>query len=134
MLGSIKTSKENRSVVVNLTNKLALGTENVISRIAFAYSLALNRYLDIKNIKDSGGKEYSEKVLFGEYSNYYIALICIHYSIYSSDKDVARYIKMHIDDGLELLNQEFETNRNITGFEFIANKIEAGLLLQNEEG
>lgn len=128
MLGNIKTSKENKSVVVNLTNKLVLGTENVISRIAFAYSLASGRHLELKNIKDSGGKEYSEKVLFGEYVNYYVALICIQYDIYSSDKDVARYIKMHIDDGLELLNEEFETNRNTTGFEFIANKIEAGLL------
>lgn len=129
MLGNIKTSKENKAVVVSLTNKLTLGTENIISRIAFAHSLASGRLLELKEIKDFGGKEYSEKVLFGEFASYYVALICVQYNIYSSDKDVARYIKMHIDDGLELLNEEFETNRNTTGFEFIANKIESGLLL-----
>lgn len=128
MFGSIRTSKENKAIITNLTNKLALGTENVISRIAFAHSMSSNCFLELKNIKDSGGKEYSEKVLFGEFTNYYVALICIHYGIYSTDKDVARYIKMHIDDGLKLLNSEFEDNRNTTGFEFIAKKIEDGLL------
>jgi DNA sulfur modification protein DndE len=128
MLGNIKTSKENKAIVVALTNKLTLGTENIISRIAFAHSLASGRLLELKNIKDFGGKEYSEKVLFGEFTSYYIAMICIQYNIYSSDKDVARYIKMHIDDGLQLLNEEFETKRNTTGFEFIATKIEEGLM------
>lgn len=129
MLSNIKTSKANKTIVVSLTNKLVLGTENIIARIAFAHSLASGRHLELKDIKDVGGKEYSEKVLFGEYASYYIALICMEYNIYSSDKDVARYIKMHIDDGLELLNEEFEINRNTTGFEFIANKIEKGLCI-----
>ena len=127
MFSNIKTSKENKAVVTNLTNKLTLGTENVIARIAFAYSLSQKRTMDLKDIKDSGGKEYSEKVLFGNYTDYYIALICLKYNRYATDKDVVRYIKMHMDDGLALLNDEFDKNHNTSGFEFIANKIEAGI-------
>lgn len=128
MFSNIKTSKANKEVVTLLTNKLALGSENVIARIALAYSLSLDRKLDIKDVADAGGKEYSEKVLFGDYTDYYIALICMHYGIYSSDKDIVRYIKLHVDDGLELLSTEFENNHNTTGFEFIANKIDKGLV------
>lgn len=127
MFSNIKTSKANKEIVSALTSKLGLGAENTISRIALAYSLSLDRKLDLKDIRDSAGKEYSSKVLFGEYFEYYIALVSIHYEIYASDKDIGRYIKMHVDDGLELLNIEFSTNHNTTGFEFIASKIDVGL-------
>ncbi|SDF93602.1 DNA sulfur modification protein DndE [Pedobacter terrae] len=128
MFSNIKTSKANKEIVTLLTNKLALGSENVIARIALAYSLSQGNKLDVKDIADSGGKEYSEKVLFGDYTDYYVALICLHYGIYASDKDIVRYIKMHIDEGLQLLGEEFRSNHNTTGFEFIANKIDQGLL------
>jgi len=128
MFSNIKTSKANKEVVSFLTNKLALGTENIIARIALAYSLSLEHKFNVKDIKDAGGKEYSEKVLFGEYTDYYIALICMHYGIYATDRDISRYVKIHIDDGLELLAKEFESNRNTTGFEFIASKIDQGLI------
>jgi len=128
MFSNIKTSKANKEVVSSLTNKLGLGAENTISRIALAYSISLERKLDLKDIRDSGGKEYSAKVLFGEYSDFYVALLSIHYDIYSNNKDIARYIKMHIDDGLELLNTEFQSNHNTTGFEFVASRIDVGLL------
>lgn len=128
MFSNIKTSKANKEVVSSLTNKLGLGAENTISRIALAYSISLERKLDLKDIRDSGGKEYSAKVLFGEYSDFYIALLSIHYDIYSNNKDIARYVKMHVDDGLELLNTEFQSNHNTTGFEFVASRIDIGLL------
>ncbi|RKD12478.1 DNA sulfur modification protein DndE [Pelobium manganitolerans] len=123
MLSNIKTSKANKEVVSSLTNKLGLGAENTIARIAFASSLSTDKVLNLIDIKDAGGKEYSAKVLFGDYLDYYIALICLHYNIYNTDKDIPRYIKMHVDDGLELLNREFQNNYNTTGFEFIASKI-----------
>ena len=43
MLTNIKTSKENREVVSQLTRKLNLGTENIIARIALTYSLSKDR-------------------------------------------------------------------------------------------
>ena len=39
MFTSIRTSASNKIVVTDLTRKLNLGPENVIARIAFAYSL-----------------------------------------------------------------------------------------------
>jgi DNA sulfur modification protein DndE len=127
MFSNIRTSVANKEIITNLTNKLGLGAENIISRIAFAYSLAQERMLELRNIKDSKGKEYNAKVLFGEYTDYYVAIIAMQYDIYVNDKDIARYVKMHVDDGLELLSLEFETNYNTTGFEFIANRIDLSL-------
>lgn len=127
MFTHIKTSGENKAVVTDLTRKLSLGPENVIARIAFAYSLSTNKKLDLKDIKNSKGKEYSKNVLFGHNMPYYISLICAHYHLYKTDKDIPRYIKMHIDHGLELLNTEMVNNPNLSGFDFLVQKIDNGL-------
>lgn len=127
MFTSIKTSRQNKEVVTQLTRRLNLGAENVIARIAFSYSLARERRMDLATIKDAQGKEYSAKVLFGDYADYYIAMICVHYTLYKTDKDIPRYIKMHIDDGLELIEQEVAKKNTITGEEFLVNVIEKGL-------
>ncbi|WP_315819379.1 DndE family protein [Paraflavitalea speifideaquila] len=127
MFTSIKTSKYNKEVVTQLTRRLNLGAENVIARIAFAYSLARDRKMDLTTIQDAQGKEYSTKVLFGEYTDFYVALICVHYNLYKTDKDIARYVKMHIDDGLELIDQEVAKKSTLTGDEFLINAIEKGL-------
>lgn len=129
MFTQIKTSKENKEVVTHLTRKLGLGTENVIARIAFTYSLSLDRKLDLNNIKDAGGKEYSKSVLFGEYDDIYLGLLCVHYDLYKTDKDLAKYIKMHVDDGLQLLNDEVNNRSNVDGFDFLSEKINNSLNL-----
>ena len=100
----IRTSKKNKEIIRRLTRKFGLGYENHISRIAFAYSIKSERKLDISEIKDSNGKTYSKPVFFGDNLNTYIGLICCKYEIHSSDKDVIKYIKMHVDDGLESIN------------------------------
>jgi DNA sulfur modification protein DndE len=127
MFTHIKTSKENRELVSKLTRKLNLGTENIIARIAYTYSLSQERILDLSEIKNSQGKEYSKAVLFGNNLPYYISLACVHYGLYKTDKDIPKYIKMHIDDGLELINEELEENPNLDGFDFVIEKIEEGL-------
>ena len=131
MFTHIRTSTENKFIVSDLTHKLGLGTENVIARIAFAYSLSTNKHLSIENIKDNRGKEYKNNILFGNNLAHYIAMICVHYNLYKSDKNIPRYIKMHLDHGLELINHEIKKNPNITGFDFISSKIEAGLKFLN---
>lgn len=123
MFTQIKTSKENKEIVSLLTRKLGLGTENVIARIAYTYSLSLDKKLDLNDIKDSGGKEYSKSVLFGDYYDIYLGLICVHYGLYKTDKDIGRYIKMHVDDGLQLLSEEVNERSNIDGFDFLTEKI-----------
>ncbi len=127
MFTQIKTCKKNKEVVALLTRKLGLGTENVIARIAYTYSLSRDRKLDLNSIKDSSGKEYSKSVLFGEYYDIYLGLLCVHYGLYKTDKDIGRYIKMHVDDGLQLLNDEVNERSNIDGFDFLTEKINLGL-------
>lgn len=63
MFSSIKTSKENKEVVTNLTHKFGLGAENVIARIALTYSMQSGHKFKPSDVSDSGGKEYSKKIL-----------------------------------------------------------------------
>lgn len=127
MFTNIKTSKNNKDIVTNLTQKLNLGAENIIARLAFSYSLSRGRLLDLSQIKDSSGKEYNSKVLFGNYMDTYIALICVYYRLHKSDKDIPKYVKLHIDDGLELINKEITNKDSVTGLEFLMNEVEKGL-------
>lgn len=128
MFNQISTSKENKEIVTLLTRKLNLGTENIIARIAYSYSLSQNKVLDLNLIKDSQGKSYSKSVLFGDFFDIYIGLICVKYNLYKTDKDLPKYIKMHIDDGLELLNEEINNQSNLDGFDFITDKIQKSLI------
>ncbi|MCJ8210817.1 DndE family protein [Mucilaginibacter sp. RS28] len=128
MLINIRTSETNKNVVRELTQKLNLGTENYISRIAFAYSLSKRIKLNLEtDLQDSKGKEYKDDILFGKYRHYYMALVCQHYGLYKTDKDIGKYIKMHIDHGLALMNKLFLDNKNLTGLDFMLEYIEAGI-------
>ena len=120
---SIHTSEKNREVVASLTSKLGFGVENSIARLAYTYSLSKDIQLDLKDLRDSKGKEYSKKVLFGEYDDIYIAMVCVHYNLHNSNKDIPKYIKLHIDHGLQLLEQEYGDTNNISGLEFLVQKI-----------
>ncbi|MBR5660107.1 MAG: DndE family protein [Bacteroidales bacterium] len=127
MFTQIKTSKANKIIVTDLSRRFNLGAENVIARIAFAYSLSSGRKLKLSDIADSQGKEYSKNVLFGNNFPFYIALLCTHYGIYKTDKDIPKYIKLHLDDGLQLLNKELNDNPNLNGMDYLIDKIDAGL-------
>jgi DNA sulfur modification protein DndE len=129
MFTQIKTSLENKETVTQLTRRLNLGTENLIARIAFSYSLSKGEKLDLKDIENSSGKEYSKAVLFGDYADIYVGMICTHYQLYKTDKDIAKYIKMHVDHGLRLLNEEVEERTNVDGFDFLSEKIGSSLIL-----
>ena len=123
MFSQSRTSKENREVVTKLTHRLSLGTENVIARVAFSYSLSKDIKLDIKDISNSSGKEYSKAVLFGDNSNIYLGMICTQYNLYKTDKDIPKYIKLHLDHGLQLIDSELEDRPNVDGFDFLVEKI-----------
>lgn len=124
---NISTSEANKAVVSLLTSRLSLARENVIPRIAFAYSIAQRAKLNIKNIKDSKGKPYKDDTLFGRYRDYYIAIACQHYQLHKSDPNIGKYIKMHIDDGLEKINLIFEENPHFTAFDFLSTEVEKGI-------
>ena len=127
MFSQIRTSKENKEVVSKLTYRLGLGAENVIARIAFSYSLSQDIKLDVNDMLNSSGKEYSKSVLFGDNINTYVGMICTHYNLYKTDKDIPKYIKLHLDHGLELIDSELEDRPNVDGFDFLIEKIGKGI-------
>ena len=127
MFTQIKTSLKNKDNVIDLTRKFNLGAENIIARIAIAYSLKSGKKFSPLDVKDSGGKEYSKKVLFGSYYNIYLAMLCTHYNIEDTDKDIPRYLKIHLDDGLEMIAQDLKNNPNLVGFDYLFDRINEGL-------
>jgi len=127
MFRSLKTSKSNKEIISNLTRKFNLGSENIIARIAIAYSLSKGKKFTLDDIADSQGKEYSKNVLLGKYDYIYYAMICNFYNLNRNDKDISRYIKLHLDNGIELINNEQDEYKNTTGFEYITKKINYGV-------
>lgn len=103
MISHIRTSKENRELITQLTNKYQLGAENVIARLAIATSLKSGAVMYLDQIANSSGKEYSKDVLFGEHLAIYVGMICTKYAIGPMDKNVGRYLKMHLDDGIQFI-------------------------------
>ena len=125
---NVTTSTENKDIVKDLSRRLNLGAENHIARIALAYSLKTKIKLSItSNLKDSKGKTYKDDTFFGKYRNYYIALICQQYNLHHSNTDIGKYVKMHLDHGLEMINKLFEDNANYSGFDFLIDSIESGI-------
>ena len=128
MFTQIKTSLKNKDNVIDLTRKFNLGAENIIARIAIAYSLKSGKKFSPLDVKDSGGKEYSKKVLFGSNYNIYLARLCTHYNIEDSDKDIPRYLKIHLDDGLEMISLDLKQNPNLVGFDYLFDRINEGII------
>jgi DNA sulfur modification protein DndE len=129
---NIRTSERNQDVVRKLTNKLPYGTkENVIARIALGYSLQTGKKFQTGdfNLYDSKGKEYKDHILFdAKYRDFFVAMICQHYGLYRTDDNIPKYIKLHIDHGLELMDSIFQDNYNYTFFDFLNEYIEKGTL------
>lgn len=135
---NLRTSESNQEIVKKLTSKLPLGTkENVVARIALGYSLQNGRRFSASefNIYDSKGKEYKDHILFdAKFRDFYIALICQHYGIYKSNENIPKYFKLHIDHGLELLDQLFDNANNYTFFDFLVEHLDKGIsMLQSVE-
>jgi DNA sulfur modification protein DndE len=128
---NIHTSAKNKDVVQQLTRKLPPGTkENVIARIALGHSLQTGKKFTKPefNEYDSKGKEYKDHILFdAKYRDFYIALISQHYDIYRSHEDIPKYVKLHIDHGLECLNNLFENNPKFTFFDFLQEYLDRGI-------
>lgn len=133
---NIRTSEKNQEVVRKLTQKLPQGAkENVIARIALGYSLQTGKKFSVNDfsIYDSKGKEYKDHILFDEkYRDFYIALISQYYGIYKTDDNIPKYIKLHIDHGLEAMYRIFQSNLNYTFIDFLSEYIERGTLMLND--
>lgn len=130
---NIRTSELNQEIVRKLTSKLPAGTkENVVARIALGYSLQNGKRFSMSefNIYDSKGKEYKDHILFDvKYRDFYIALICQHYDVYKTNENIPKYIKLHIDHGLELMDNLFSNNNNYTFLDFLTEHLDKGISL-----
>ena len=127
MFSQIKSSSSNKQVITDLTRKFGLGSENIIARIAIAYSLHSGLKFNPLEVKDSGGKEYSKNVLFGSLYSCYLFALCTAYNIPDTNRDIPRLFKMHLDHGLELIAEEVKLNPNLVGYDFLFDKIKLGL-------
>ena len=130
---NIRTSEANQEIVRKLTNKLPVGTkENVIARIALGYSLQIGKKFTNAefNVYDSKGKEYKEHILFDvKYRDFFVSLICQHYGIYKTNENIPKYVKLHIDHGLEMMDNLFESSNNYTFFDFLIEHLDKGTSL-----
>jgi len=128
---NIHTSEKNKEIVRKLTSKLPVGTkENIIARIALGYSIQSGKKFSKGefNKYDSKGKEYKDHVLFdSKFRDFYIALISQLYGIKRNDENIPKYIKLHIDHGLEEINQLFENNPKYTFIDFFSDYLEKGI-------
>ena len=131
MLINIKTSKANQEVVSFLTQKLPGNPkENIIARIALGYSLASGKRFTQNefNKYDSGGKEYKDSILFDVANkDFYVALICQAYSISKNSDLIPKYVKLHVDHGLETINYLFINRQQYSFFDFLVENLSKGI-------
>ena len=123
----IRTSEKNHSKVVELTRKFGFGAENVAARIALATSLASGKDMDLIKLQNSAGKQYRTTVLFGKHMETYVSMVAVKYGLHRTNKDVAKLIKMHVDDGIEMMYVSLQESPNADPFHHLAEKIELGL-------
>ena len=136
MVINIKTSEKNQEIVSKLTKKLPNGTkENVIARLALGYSIQQGKKFSNSefNHYDSKGKEYKDHILFdSKYKDFYLALICQHYQILKTNDNIPKYVKLHIDHGLEIMDLIFENNNNYTFIDFLIEHLDKGISYLDE--
>jgi DNA sulfur modification protein DndE len=124
---NISTSEETEAILGKLQSRFGVASKNILMRIAFTYSLTRGRKLHENKPEDTKGNPYKELQIVGQYRSYYVALICQFYDIYKTDSDIPKYFKLHIDDGLKLLDKMFSESSNYNLSDFLLEHIERGI-------
>ncbi len=131
MLINISTSESNKQIVTELSQKfLHTKEENIIPRIALGYSLQRGRKFTEQDfgVYDSKGKSYKDQTLFNpKYKNLFILMICQYYGINRNNENIPRYIKLHIDDGLEALYNLIQSDEKYTLMDFLKDYLDKGI-------
>jgi len=121
----IKISKRNSELIDGLTKLYNFRFESIISRIAFAYSLQLNKRFDMHGEAQiaSDGKDWrDERAIFGvsntDRSNYIIFKVLLdqHYGTNLSEDAFIRLFKMHLDFGLEKIHGDISDKNIASGY------------------
>lgn len=138
----IRVSKRNSELIDQLTNLYNFKFDGIIARIAFTYSLQLNKIFSIEDIPiiPSDGKDWrDENALFGvaanEKSNYFIykGLLDLQYGKSLTDDEFIKLFKAHLDFGLEKINTDLINKNLISGahIDYLVKLIKTGLALIN---
>ena len=137
----IRISKQNDEIIDKLKTLYKFNAEGIIPRIAFSYSIQLNRKFDLEKdvIPSADGKDFrDDRGLFGTIiggrSNYPIfkAILDNHYAKSLYEEEFSKLFKLHLDYGLNKINKELD-NINITGgnhINYLMKLVKNGLDLQ----
>jgi len=118
----IRISKRNSEIIDHLTSLYNFKFDGIIARIAFTYSLQLNKKFNILEDVQVGsdGKDWrDERALFGnsaDEKSYYViykALLDQHYNKNLTEEEFIKLFKRQLDFGLEKIYQDIE-DKNIT--------------------
>lgn len=133
----IRISKRNSELVDYLTNLYHFKFDGIIARIAFSYSVYMNRKFDDGNSLaiSSDGKDWrDERSLFGvsssEKSNYviYKSILDKYYNRALTEEEFVSLFKQHLDWGLEKMSSELEDQEFIKyPFKYLSKIIKRGL-------
>ena len=106
----IRISKRNSEVIDHLTSLYNFKFDGIIARIAFTYSLQLNKRFEVAEDVSIGsdGKDWrDERALFGvsaDEKSYYVnykAMLDQHYNKNLTEDEFVKLFKRHLDFGLE---------------------------------
>lgn len=140
----IRISKQNDDVIDRLKSIYKFSTEGIIPRLAFSYSLQLNKRFDLskETIPSSDGKDFrDDRGLFGTIiegkSNYPIfkAILDKHYEFSLSEDDFSKLFKLHLEHGLNIISYELNNKDFTSGYhiDFLMKLVKNGLSLRSNQ-
>ncbi|MCM1232550.1 MAG: DNA sulfur modification protein DndE [Ruminococcus flavefaciens] len=103
----IKLSCQAKEKLSRLKGKTGIKNWNVLCRWAFCYSLKENMKPSDIELDSDSNVEMSWYTFAGEYSEIYEALIiewCRENDIETSDANLAKYFKLHLERGIQYLS------------------------------
>jgi DNA sulfur modification protein DndE len=139
----IKISKHSDELIDKIKSIYKFNSEGIVPRLAFAYSLQLNKHFDLSDdiVPSSDGKDFrDDKGLFGSLidgkSNFPIfkAVLDKHYECSLSDDDFSKLFKIHLEHGLSLIVSELDNKDLTSGYhiDFLMKLVKNGLSLRSD--
>ena len=120
----IRVSKQNDELIDKIKSIYKFKSEGIIPRMAFAYSLQLNKRFDLSvdTAPPSDGRDFrDDRGLFGTIvdgrSNYPIfkAVLDKHYNVSLFEDDFSKLFKLHLDLGLSEINKKISNSELTSG-------------------
>jgi len=139
----IRISKRNSEIIDHLTSLYNFKFDSIIARIAFTYSLQLNKKFDLLddlNISSDGKEWRDERALFGVSADeklYYVnykAMLDQHYIKNLTEDEFVRLFKIHLDFGLEKIQADLDEKNIVSGYHisYLMKLVKNGLELISE--